>query len=465
MKASSLFTLVRRDLSRSGGALGTAGFGILAGTGSLVFFLALGLAVRAVLLGEVFPIDRVELEPVPKPEPGLLSLLVGGGKPPPGIAQPVVDKLAATPGVIAAYPKLRFAFPSGAFGGKELLGQEVGTHEMLADGLDPRLVAGEVKGPYPFEDPLKTPGPVCKSDEECRGGQYCELPSDKQEGVCSDPVPVLVSPFLVELFNKGLAPAHNLPQVGMGLITRAQAITFRLQLGVSMMGRAKQGTPRSARARVVGVSRSAIDIGATLPLEVVRRWNREFAGAQAGEQFSSVLVRVEHPGDIAKVVQQGASDALTPKDTHARDVSLLITGITALLSLVSSVILVVAASNIAHTFRVLVGERRAEIGLYRALGATPRDIAAWVLSLSAVVGVLGGLGGVLVARIAALGADYLAATRLPDFPFKPASFFAFPPWLVLAGAGGGALFALLGAASAVRAAAKLDPSRALIDRG
>jgi putative ABC transport system permease protein len=464
VRASSLWTLVRRDVVRSGGALGTAGFGIMAGTGSLVFFLALGLAVRAVLLGDVFPIDRVELEPVVKGEPELLALLVGGGKAPPGISQQSVARLAALPGVVGVYPKLRFAFPSGAFGGKELLGQEVGTHEMLADGVEPALVAGDVKGPFAFDDPLRTPGAACKADDECKGGQYCELPSEAPAGQCSEPIPVLVSPFLVEIFNKGIAPAHNLPQVGMSLLSRAQGVTFRLQLGVSMMGRAKRGTPRSARARVVGISRSAIDLGVTLPLEVVRRLNREYAGPEAAERYSSVLVRVAHPADITRVVAQGAVEAIEPKDTRARDVSVLITGIMALLSLVSGVILVVAASNIAFTFRVLVGERRAEIGLYRALGATPADIGAWVLSLSAVVGLVGGLGGVAVARVGALVVDYLAATRLPDFPFKPETFFAFPAWLVGAGALGGALFAVVGALSAVRQAARLDPSRALIER-
>lgn len=464
MRARALGTLITRDLARSGGALATAGLGITAGTAALVFFLGLGLGVRSVLLGDVFPIDRVELEPTARPEPGLLSLLMGGGKAPPGIAPEVVERLGALPGVAATYPKLRFAFPSGAFGGAEILGREVGTHEMLADGVDPRLVIDDIKGPFGFDDPLKKPGPPCAADDACQAPMYCEKASGEARGVCSDPIPVLVSPYLVEIFNKGLAPAHNLPQIGLSLLSKAQGVTFRLQLGVSMMGRAKQGVPRDARGRVVGISRSAIDLGITLPLPVVQRLNQEFAGPEAARRYSSVLVRVKDAGEVARLVAIGANEGLEPKDTRARDVSVLITGVTALLGLVAAVMLLVASSNIAYTFRVLVGERRGEIGLYRALGATPGDIGAWLLGLAAVVGLGGGLLGAFVARLGAFVADLLAASKLPDFPFKPATFFAFPAWLVLGGAAFGAAFAVLGALSAVRRAARLDPAEALVER-
>ncbi len=462
MNGSGLLRLVSWELRRSRGALATASFGILAGTAALAFFLALGLQVRAVLLGQVFPLDRVELEPAAKPEPGLLTLLVGGGRTPAGVRQESVDRLARVPGVTGVYPKLRFAFPSGAFGGAELIGREIGTHEMLAEGIDAALVAGDVQG-FSFEDPLKTPGKACTGDEGCEAGRYCEQPSGAPEGVCSDPVPVVVSPYLVELFNKGLAPAHGLPPVGMTLIQKAKGITFRFQLGASMMGRARQGAMRSAKARVVGISANAMDLGATVPIEVVRRWNREFHGAEAAASYSSVVVRVGRPDEVAEVLRRAAEEGLVPKDNRARDVSVLISGVMGLLSLVAGVMLAVASSSIAYTFRVLVNERRTEIGLYRSLGATPGDVAGWWLAVAAVVGVLGGGAGVAVARGVALGGDWLAREKLPDFPFKPASFFQFPWWMVVGAALFGAGFALLGALAGVRRAAAMDPARALLD--
>lgn len=465
MKAAALVQLVRRDLRRSGGALSTTGFGIAAGTAALVFFLALGLGVRKVLLGDVFPLDRVELEPRAKPEPGFLTLLLGGGGgPPPGVTPPVVDDLRRVPGVVQAYPKLRFAFPAGAFGGKELLGQDVGTHEMIADGVDPELVRADVTGSYPFVDPLATPGPQCRADADCGEAKYCELPSGAASGQCSNPVPVLVSRYVVELFNKAIAPAHGYPQIGGQLLARAEGMTFSLNLGVSMLGRATKGTPRSVRARVVGISPSAIDLGLTLPLPVVARFNREFAGDAAAQNYSSVLVRTASGSDVATVVAAGANAGLEPKDTRARDVSVLLNGIVGVLTLVAGVMLAVAASNTAYTFRVLVDARRAEIGLYRALGATPSDVRTWMLALATLVGALAGAIGVVVARLVAFGADRLAATKLPDFPFKPDTFFAFPAWLLGFAALFGAVAAVVGAWPAARRAARLDPAAALVER-
>ena len=144
MNVGSLLRLVVRDVRRSGGALSTAAFGVFAGTAALVFFLSLGLGVRKVVLGEVFPLDRVELEPRIGPEPGLLDLLLRPSAPPRGIAPPSIERIRTTPGVMQVYPKLRFAFPAGAFGGKEIIGQDIGAHEILADGVDPVLVAGDV---------------------------------------------------------------------------------------------------------------------------------------------------------------------------------------------------------------------------------------------------------------------------------------------------------------------------------
>lgn len=460
MKLASLWTLIRRDLRRTRGALFTSAFGIMAGTAALIFFLALGLGVRKVVLGEVFPIDQIELEPPKAADPGLLGLLVGAGEPQ-GISETEIAALSAVPGVKGLYPKLRFAFPSSARGGKELFGYDVGTSELVGDGIDPALVKGELTGPIAFDDPALRPGPACADDSACTAPRYCERPSGESEGRCLDPVPVLVSRYLVEIFDKSLAPAHNLPPMGETLVRRAEGITFSMRIGESLLGKSKRGAPRTARVRVVGISRRAVDLGVTLPLEVVRRWNRELAGEAAASRYSSVIVQVKSASVVNDVLERGKPFGLEPRDTRARDVSVLITSVMALLSLVAAVILLVSASNIAYTFRVLVSDRRAEIGLYRALGATASDMRAWMLGLAATVGLCGGAAGVLIARALGLLTDRIAGEGLPDFPFKPSTFFDFPPWLWAAGLGFAMLFAMLGAVGPALRASKVEPAVAL----
>jgi hypothetical protein len=274
-------------------------------------------------------------------------------------------------------------------------------------------------------------------------------------------VPALVSRYLVELFDHAIAPAHGLPPVAQTLLQRAEGVVFDMTLGNSLLGVARQGQERKVKVQLVGVSPKAIDLGVTLPIHVVRRWNREYAGESAADRYSSVVVKVASAAAISRVIDEGSRHGIVPRDTRARDVSVLISGVMALLVLVATVILLVAALNIAHTFRVLVAERQAEIGLYRALGATAADVRAWLFGLALIIGSLAGAAGAVVARAGALVADWRAALDLPDFPFKPDSFFVFPMWLFAAAVAFAAFFAMAGALGPARRAAQVDPAQAL----
>ena len=79
----------------------------------------------------------------------------------------------------------------------------------------------------------------------------------------------------------------------------------------------------------------------------------------------------------------------------------------------------------------------------------------------AAVGLLGGLSGLLLARLAGFLIDILSRRVLPEFPFKPESYFAFPPQLLLGGLGFAVLASLLGAYLPARAAARLSPAASL----
>jgi putative ABC transport system permease protein len=63
--------------------------------------------------------------------------------------------------------------------------------------------------------------------------------------------------------------------------------------------------------------------------------------------------------------------------------------------------------------------------------------------------------------VLALGMDGLAARYLPQFAFKPESFFSFPWPVVVGGVGLGLLAALAGAWFPSHRAAATDPARTL----
>jgi ABC-type antimicrobial peptide transport system permease subunit len=110
-----------------------------------------------------------------------------------------------------------------------------------------------------------------------------------------------------------------------------------------------------------------------------------------------------------------------------------------------------------------VRERTREIGILRAVGATRGDVAAVVLAEAAATGLAGGVVGVLLALGAAALLDRVARKGLPDFPFKPPSFFHFEATHVVLGIAVALAAALVGAFFPARAAARLDPAKALTE--
>jgi putative ABC transport system permease protein len=114
------------------------------------------------------------------------------------------------------------------------------------------------------------------------------------------------------------------------------------------------------------------------------------------------------------------------------------------------VALLVGAIGIANIMVISVLERRGEIGLRRALGATRRHISSQFLAESALLAALGGIAGLLLGTVATFA--YAQAKAQP---------FVVPTWaLIAAPAAGFAIGAIAGLYPAAKAA-RLSPTEAL----
>lgn len=190
-----------------------------------------------------------------------------------------------------------------------------------------------------------------------------------------------------------------------------------------------------------------------------------FPGASSfAREWPSVTVRTRDPllvPEIEKAIETMGFEArsLMTQMDRLRTFFLVIH---VLLAAVGTVALVVAGLGIVNTLLMAVLERTREIGTYKAIGASDGDIRLLFLAEAAVVGVLGGIGGIVLGRLvaAAIGAgvEVFARSRGID---RAIELFSFPGWLVAGALLFAVLASLLSGVYPASRAAKLDPIRAL----
>lgn len=460
MRARQAAHLVLVNIRRAPRTFALSVFGIAIGISVLTFFVSLSLGMQRRVLGRIFPQGRVEVVPAKSTlDQGLLggALEALGGGPQP-LSDELVQKLRAHPEVAAVYPRMRVVFPVSGWGGEKLLGRPVYS-ELIFDGIDPDAVT-EQTSPWAFKDYVSDKNPPCTEDKNCPEGWFCSWDINK----CEPPVPVLISPMMLELYNGSIAKMHKLPRISGFLAGALRGMTITAALGKSFIGRNQVGTLRYRHLALVGISDRAMPLGLTVPLAYVKRWNAEYAGERAAREYSSISVQVKPGRSVTAIVDHVRRLGYSIEDNGAEQAGLAVLLITALFVLVSLSTLVVAGVNIAHTFFRAIAERRHELGVMRAVGASRADVLLLLLLEAVAVGLCGGVLGVLLARAVGALIDLLSRTALPDFPFKPDSYFWFSPGLLAGLLGFSVGVCLLGAAWPARAAARLSPAEALQGR-
>ena len=124
--------------------------------------------------------------------------------------------------------------------------------------------------------------------------------------------------------------------------------------------------------------------------------------------------------------------------------------LTALLLALGAVALLVGGIGVANTMVIAVLERRSEIGLRRALGATRRQIRGQFLSESIMLSLAGGAAGAALGVLVVTG--YALSRAWP---------VAIPAWALAAGLASTVIVGGLAGFFPASRAARVDPAQAL----
>jgi putative ABC transport system permease protein len=160
-------------------------------------------------------------------------------------------------------------------------------------------------------------------------------------------------------------------------------------------------------------------------------------------QVSGLLAPTADPQNPDGVQVSRPSDALEARAAAKGQFTTLLLGL-------GAVALLVGAIGIANIMVISVLERRGEIGLRRALGATRRHISAQFLAESALLAALGGVAGLLLGALATF--VYSQAQNQP---------MVIPTYALVAAPAAGLLIGALAGLYPAAKAARLSPTEAL----
>jgi putative ABC transport system permease protein len=453
MKTRDLTELAVRNLREALLRNALTTLGIAVGVSSLVAIVSLGLGLQALASQRLTRSGLFDAVFVTSPRsfggpggpgggPGRGALAAKDAKP---LDEEARRQLAQIPNVFEVYPQIRFA-AQAQFEGNTTATSVLGLPESSRSS---GALEG-MKGSF-FSSP--------QAEEVILQKDFAKDLSSTQESL-------LGKDLVLRYAERTAAPTAD-PSGGL-----LAAVTGGLAGGLSI-------APREKKFRIVGIiesdpsagiggfggGRVFLPLGTAEALHVVQPADLQSltSGTSGKTSYFALTVRAKSPKDV-----QGIEDAIKKQGFLAFSLLDVTKGLRtfffildALLGLFGSLALTVASLGIINTLVMAILERRREIGILKALGATDGDVKSLFFAEAAAMGFLGGItgvaGGWLMGKALSFGTSlYLKSRELPSVEVS-----SVPWWLVLAAVGVSVLVSLGAGLYPAARAAKLNPVEAL----
>jgi putative ABC transport system permease protein len=236
--------------------------------------------------------------------------------------------------------------------------------------------------------------------------------------------------------------------------------------------------PRERKLRIVGITdqdpdglRGASGARVFIPLEMAENLHVMLPGGMRESEanlssaptYPSLSVRVKNPNDVEVVqaaIKRLGFNTFSILDA-TRNLRRFFAVLDLFLGIFGSLAITVAALGIVNTLVMAILERRREIGIMKAIGASDGDVKKLFFAEAAVMGCVGGFVGVALGW--SIGRVINAVTniylRRQDLP--PEHLWSVPWWLVVGAIVFAVLVSMISGLYPAARAAKLDPVQAL----
>ncbi len=456
MKSYDLFELAVRNLRQSKLRNGLTTIGISVGVASLVAMLSLGVGLQQLatrrlagsgMFDTVFVTSRQDFRGYDKED----DAKAANPEKAPVIDEPARQAITKLPNVLEVEPEMRVMGEIGYDGqthfgfvtGLPMSARENEAFETLKGKFFSDDNADEVVVLRDFAKELndKDPNAVLGQDVTLRYGERQALSSD-----APDNRPGVAAPDNASADSSG-------DSYGFSVVRKTQKVKV-----VGIIDEEPYGGMRT-------VSRGRI----FLPVNTMERLNMaQFTDMRSslrgtGKNYMTLTVRVKDPGKV-----QGVQDAISKMGFRTfsildatKSLRRFFTVLDVFLGIFGSLALAVATLAIINTLVMAVLERRREIGVMKAIGASDGDVKKLFFTEAGAMGFFGGVLGIAlgfaIGKAINIGTGfYLVRHQLPAEPV-----WILPPWLIGAAIAFSIVVSLLAGLYPASRAAKLDPVQTL----
>jgi putative ABC transport system permease protein len=374
------------------------------------------------------------------------------GPPPaesPSLDEIARNKIAQIPGVVEAYPDIRFV-TDVRFDGK--------THLTMVAGV-------------PFS---------AKNNNDAFDGMQGSFFSS--DGAAEA---ILQKSFAEELLTIKPKPGtdnSSLAELAKSLL--GKELTMRYAERTPTQSSSSEGQSDSAAYSVVSREHALKIVGLTdldpdslrgtararvfLPLKLaqdlhIMQSNLRDTSASDSPSYTSLSVRVENPNQVPAVedaIKKMGFGAFSLVDAN-RSMRQFFAVLDGFLAIFGGLALAVASIGIVNTLVMAILERRREIGIMKALGASDADVRGLFFAEAGAMGLVGGAVGVTLGWAIGRFINFGTNIYLERQHFPPAQIWSVPLWLVLSAIAFSIVVSLLSGLYPASRAARLDPVQAL----